>query len=446
MTNPKEGYNSGIRRSVVGTINSSGDWIEGGTTLTVGDAGQFSTLGEANDFVITQASTNMETLDTGTLALLNGEYTLVASAAISSNVQGRELFLQLDGESFLFPVTLTDPGTSTYLKLKYPFYARTETDVDFSILSPKTKYNIVLSPGRHRGDGTVVELPPFTVVSGYGKNLTYYEDECESANGGIIEIPHTSQYSSVRDIAMQVYGSVRGGCITITGSSTEINTGSHFEFNNLDLTSTEASEDGIWKPTTNKEATDFISVTNSTFQGYFDSIALFNTITTRITGNNIYAIAENNDTSAAHGIQISGNSVADSKSLVYGNNIQTYQGQTGFSATTAGIKISAQINTTKDFVAQVSNNFFDVQGELDSGGIPGLESKGYGIHATDVGFSVGNYYVRSINNLFNVTGSRETFDLTAFGDVTVFTANDRKYDGTAVDSTTSGAGTVTVVL
>ena len=331
----------------------------GSNTVTVGDGGMYATLKDAIDYITTLSASNLETLDTGSFTLVNGASVLTASAAIDAGVQGRDCYLQIDGEDWLFPFNVTDPGSSTVFKLRYPLYGRTEAATDFSVISPKQRYTVILLPGRHQGDGNPVIVPPFTSIVGYGKGVTFYEDQPYAATRGLIEIPSASQNVEIRGFSMMTYGSNRGASILLTESGSDVlNTGQRLIFDGLDVASTEASEDGIWKGSTSKNVVDDILIQNCDFEGYYDSIAIFQTIRTRILNNQIFSLASVNDVGPAQCVNIGCNSLTNAYTLITGNKFKTYQGQTSFGAGNNACVISTQLNTTFDFIAKIDNNIF----------------------------------------------------------------------------------------
>lgn len=414
----------------------------GARILTVGDTGRFAKIRDAIDYI--NAQTYQETLHSGSYAYADGAKVLTASANISSLVTGRQLFLKHSTDDFLYPITVTNPG-STEFKSFYPMYGRTSGSLDFSIISPTAYWVIYMLPGRHEGDGDALTIPEFVSIIGAGRDTTYYEDTASANNTGCILIPATSQAVSIKNMSLQVSGSTRGSCIQLTDVGTNVfTTGQYLVFDNIGIHATGASEDGIWKLSTSKNVIDSVKINNMVSTGYYDSVYLGNTVRSEVT--NSECVAVNSDEDLPQCISITGNSLVNSDHRVQNNILRAYNASTAFSAATIGVKISASTHGTKNTYVMVANNQIECFGELNSTDIPTLESTCSGIFIEESGISVGDLVVHSSNNIYDCSGARLNRAIYSGASGKAFSCNDRNKDGTAISTATGSGGTVTIVL
>lgn len=415
----------------------------GTKVITVGAGGRFGTLSDAVAYINTQ--TYQETLHTGSYTSVEGASILTASASISSSVAGRQLFLKHASDSFLYPIEVTNPGISAEFKPFYPMYGRGAGATDFSIVSPTAYWLIQLLPGRHEGTGTKVIIPPFVHVAGFGRNVTYYEDEAQAANAGCIEIPAYSQGVSLSNFSIQVSGSNRGSCILLSDSTTDVfTTGQTVVLTGMGIHSTGASEDGIWKISTSKNVIDSVKIRDLLSTGYYDSILIANAVRAEVSGSEIVAL--NSDQDLPQCVSLSGNSLVNSDIRVQNNLLRALNDSTALSASCIGVKVSATTAGTKNTYVKLTGNQIQCNGALNTPDIPSLESTTNGVAVLESGVAVGDLVVHSSNNIFDCSGARLNRALYAGASGKVYTCNDRNKDGTAITTGTASGGTVTVVL
>jgi hypothetical protein len=432
---------NGVTSLVVGGVSHS---LFGEQVVTVGVGGRFLKLKDACDYIATQ--NYIETLFTGSFTHAEGAKVLTANATLPVAVTGRQLYAKISTDSFLYPVEATAPGTTSEFKPLYPMWGRTPGSLDFSIVSPTANWVIVLMPGRHEGDNTPVDVPAFTSIIGYGKTVSIFENEASAAGRGAIEVKSTSQGVSMRGFGVQVHGANRGAAIVLRDVGTGVlTTGQMLEFNDLWIASTGASEDGIWKTTTTKNVIDSVKCKNIIATGYYDSFAIFNTVRTNISDCEVVAV--NSDAQLPQGMQVSGNSLVNSDHRMQNNIIRARNDSTGSGASTIGIKLSASTAGTKHSYLMASNNQIECSGELDSLGITGFtDSKAIGILVDESSTAVGDLVVHSSNNIFDCSGARVNYAISSQASGVVFSSNDRNKNGTAITTSTSAGGALTVVL
>lgn len=417
----------------------------GSNVITVGNDGMYATLAEAISYINSLGAAT-ETLHTGTYNHVAGASILQAVEDIPSTCVGKKLFLKHSTDSFLYPIEVTNTGTGIKeFKPVYPMYGRTNGVMDYSIVSPTRRNIVMMLPGDHSGTGACVTIPSFTSVIGFGKNVTCYEDSAQAASRGIVEIPATSAEVAIKGIGFSVNGANRGSCILLTDATTDVfTTGQRIEFEDLHIASTGASEDGIWKLSSSKNVVDMIKCKDIYGQGYFDTIALFNTMRTIVEDCEI--VSTNSDAQVAQCVSISGNSLANSDHRINGNIFRARNDSTALSAATIGVKVSATTAGSTNTYVMVSNNQIQCSGELDALAIPTLESKTSGIVVDESSVAVGDLVIHSNNNIFDCSGARLNRAIHAGASGVVFSANDRNKDGTAITTATGGGGAVTVVL
>lgn len=414
----------------------------GSEFLTVGNKCLFSNLRDAVEYIDSQ--TLYQTLHTGSYTYVDGAHVLVATAPVSVNVTGRQLYLKHDTDDFLYPIEILQDPTSTNIKPFYRLYGRTPGVLNFSIVSPITNYVVQLAPGRHEGDGNPIIIPSFTNILSFGKDTCIYEDDAPATNAGIIQVPATSAGVKLQGFGVQVSGPTRGSCIQFTDSTTDVfTTGQRVELKDLHIASTGASDDGIWKLATSQNVMDNLICDDIFATGHYDNFALFQMARTTVRNSEIISISDNAD--PAQACSISGNSLVDSKFAFYNNNVRTYKSAENFGGQNIGLLITTQVASTKHIYTSAVGNVFDCIGELDTGGF--LNSQGTAIMLSGDGPSTAaSLTLNSANNIFNVAGARDNFAIQSRDDGVAFTCNDRNFDGSAITTSAVGTGAVTVTL
>lgn len=417
----------------------------GPKVFTVGVGGYFATLSDAIAHITTLAATNLETLHTGTYTYADGLKIITADQTIATSVNGKQLFLKHAADSFLYPIEVQELSGATKMIPWLPLYGRAAASADFSIVSPLTSYVIVLLPGRHEVLDSLT-IPPFVTIKGYGKFTSIVEGDPSVANAGLLNIPGASTFVELSDFGMLVDSSDQAGTVVFTDTGSSVYTdGRRIVLRNMHHEATGSAQDCIWQKANAKNVLDDLLIENCSGKGWYDVFAILHARNVKMDKCQTVAVAEKN-VGPPQGFNLAQNELVDSMFEVTNGNFTTYQPATSYSSTAIGGNISAQIATTKKCRVRLAGNVFKQSGELLVGTpVATLETKTFGISSTTTVAS-GGVVINSSNNLFNSSGADLNYGFNAADKCTVFSANDRTFDGAALTNVTSGTGSVTVVL
>lgn len=416
----------------------------GPKVFTVGVGGYFANLTDALGHINTLAASNLETLHTGTYTYADGLKIITADQAISTAVNGKQLFLKHAADSFLYPIEVQALSAATKMVPWLPLYGRAAASTDFSIVSPLARYVIVLLPGHHEVLDALT-IPAFTTIMGYGKYTSIVEGDPSVSQACLLNIPGSSTFVELAGFGMLVDSADQAGTVGLTDTGTSIYTdGRRIKLRDMHHEATGAAQDCIWQKSNAKNVLDDIELSNVSGKGWYDTFAFLHARNVRM--DRCQTVAVTGGGAPPQGFNLAQNELVDSMFEITNGNFTSYNSGTAYSSTTVGGNITSQIATTKKAYVRLAGNVFKQSGELLVGTpIPSLETKTVGV-TSNTSVASGGVIINSSNNLFQSSGADLNYGFVAGDKCTVKSMNDRTYDGAALTNVTAGTGAITVVL